>query len=583
MSKKKPVDKRLKKLFTGLEPEKTTSNSKEVSRKASATGKTPLPPPSTPEPPAPALISSALSAPVQTRAHTSEQDISLAFDTGHSTWSTLQVFNETDRSNWDPEEELLVRQVTDQLSLALQNAQLFQETQARAEELAVLNDVGRALTGALSIEQITEITYGGISRLFDARNFYIAFYEPETNEIVFPHNVSESVLDRSITRIPLSRGFTGHIIRTRESILVGNGTDTWLREHGETIMGEPAMSFLGVPLLTGDHVLGAIAIQDYHTSNKYDEHDLRLLTSFASQTAIAIQNARLFEETRRRVEDTARINRLVTELSQTLDLEKNLQTISNEIADIASALHVGIALIDKEANQLVVMADAPAENGKGGIGIRLPIQGNPTAEQVISTRKPLFINDTLNNPLTAHIRDVMAERGTQSLFVWPVIVGKELIGTLGIDFTDPNHRISDHDRNLIEAILTQAQTTVQNSTLFVNTQKNAEELRVLFSAMQDVVLVIDRDTRYTRIAPTNPSRLFRPPEQLLGQRMDEILPPETHRPFRQAIRQALDTNSVVQIEYQLPAEGQNYWFLANISKLNENEVFWVARDITERK
>jgi GAF domain-containing protein len=187
----------------------------------------------------------------------------------------------------------------------------------------------------------------------------------------------------------------------------------------------------------GDHVLGAIAIQDYHTPNKYNEHDLRLLTSFASQTAIAIQNAKLFEETRRRVEDTARLNRLVTELSESLDLEKNLQTISNEIADITSALHVGIALIDKEANQLVVMADAPADDGKGGIGIRLPIQGNPTAEQVISTRKPLFINDTLNNPLTAHIRDVMAERGTQSLFVWPVIVGKDLIGTLGIDFTDP--------------------------------------------------------------------------------------------------------------------------------------------------
>ncbi len=584
MSKKKPVDKRLKKLFTGLEPEKTTSNSQEVSRRSSASKKDSPPPPSlTPESPTPALAAPVRSTAAPIRAQTSEQDISLAFDTGHSTWATLQVYNEAEKPAWDPEEELLVRQVADQLSLALQNAQLFQETQTRAEELTVLNEVGKALTGALSIEQITEVTYGGISRLFDTRNFYIAFYEQETNEIVFPHNVSESVVDRSITRIPLSRGFTGHMIRTKESILVGNGTDAWLQEHGETLMGEPAMSYLGVPLLTGDHVLGAIAIQDYHTPNKYNEHDLRLLTSFASQTAIAIQNAKLFEETRRRVEDTARLNRLVTELSESLDLNKNLQTIANEIADITSALHVGIALIDKEANQLVVMADAPAEDGKGGIGIRLPIQGNPTAEQVISTRKPLFINDTLNNPLTAHIRDVMAERGTQSLFVWPVIVGKDLIGTLGIDFSDPQHRISDHDYNLIEAILTQVQTTVQNSTLFGNTQRNAEELRVLFSAMQDVVLVIDRDTRYTRIAPTNPSRLFRPPEQLLGQRMDEILPEETHKPFRQAIHQALDTNSVVQIEYQLPAEGQNYWFLANISKLNENEVFWVARDITERK
>lgn len=113
--------------------------------------------------------------------------------------------------------------------------------------------------------------------------------------------------------------------------------------------------------------------------------------------------------------------------------------------------------------------------------------------------------------------------------------------------------------------------------------KSEADLRALFSAMEDVVLVIDKDTRYIRIAPTNPSRLFRPPQELLGQRMDEILPPETHQPFSKAIHQALATNETVQIEYELPLDGQNFWFLANISKLDEDKVFWVARDITERK
>jgi PAS domain S-box-containing protein len=101
--------------------------------------------------------------------------------------------------------------------------------------------------------------------------------------------------------------------------------------------------------------------------------------------------------------------------------------------------------------------------------------------------------------------------------------------------------------------------------------------------MQDVVLVIDKDTRYIRIAPTNPSLLFRPADELLGKRMDELFPPEIHEPFRAAIKQALQTSEVVQIEYELPIEDQSYWFLANISKLNENEVFWVAREITERR
>jgi len=473
MPKKKPVAKRLNKLFEDIQPEKTSSES-HLPAQNKAADEVFAPPVAAPAPPTKTASPSARPVELIQRAPQSAgKEISLAFQAGQNNWATLQVLDDTTDQAWSTDDELLVRQVADQLSLALENARLFQETEARANEVLVLNEVGQTLASTLNIEQITQVTYNGIARLFDTKNFYIAFYEKQKNEILFPQNISESSLDRSITRLPLGQGITSHIIRTRENVLIHDGSDKWMRDRGEDPVGEPAQSFVGVPLIAGDEVLGVIAIQDYETTNKYGVHDLRLLTSFASQTAIALQNARLFEETRRREEDTARINRLVTELSQTLDSGKNLQSIANEIADITSALHVGIALVDKATNQLVVMADAPLKEGKSGIGIRLPIEGNPTAEQVFSTRNPLFINDTLNNPLTSPIRDVMLERGTQSLFIWPVIVGKDLIGTLGIDFADPNHQMSDHDRGLTEAILTQVQTIVQNSTLFENTQYNA--------------------------------------------------------------------------------------------------------------
>jgi len=65
--------------------------------------------------------------------------------------------------------------------------------------------------------------------------------------------------------------------------------------------------------------------------------------------------------------------------------------------------------------------------------------------------------------------------------------------------------------------------------------------------------------------------------------MDEILPQETHEPIRNAISHALATSEIVQLEYELPINDQRFWFLANISKLSDDEVFWVARDITERR
>jgi PAS domain S-box-containing protein len=101
--------------------------------------------------------------------------------------------------------------------------------------------------------------------------------------------------------------------------------------------------------------------------------------------------------------------------------------------------------------------------------------------------------------------------------------------------------------------------------------------------MEDVVLVYDQDGRYVRIAPTNPARLIKPPEELLGKLIHEVFPQEKADLFLEAIRATLKTGETRQIEYDLKIESETYWFLANLTKLDEHNVFWVARDITERK
>ena len=113
--------------------------------------------------------------------------------------------------------------------------------------------------------------------------------------------------------------------------------------------------------------------------------------------------------------------------------------------------------------------------------------------------------------------------------------------------------------------------------------KSEADLRALFSSMEDVVFVVDKDGRYDRIAPTNPSRLVRPPEELLGKLMNEVMDKGTADRFVAAIQQTLNTNEKVQLEYELPVGDTTYWFLASLTKLEEDKVFWVARDITERK
>ncbi len=337
---------------------------------------------------------------------------------GEENWAILRMVDENQGRTFTTDEQLLIRQVTDQLSLALENAQLFQETKKRAEETAVLNELGRALASRLTLDQVVSEVYRGVRRLLNAKNFYIAFYDRENKEILFPQNVTESATDLNITRMPLGQGITAHMIATGESVLITNGTDEWSKERGLISAGEPAKSYLGTPILVGNEAIGALAVQDYQEYNVYTQDDLELLQAFANQASIAIQNARLFEE--------------------------------------------------------------------------------------ISERQ-------------------------------------------------------------------KAQ------------ERSEANLRTLFSAMDDVVLVINSDGRYEQIAPTNPSLLVRPPDEMLGKIFHEFLPQDIADNFLGKVREALSSDEKIAFEYELNIGGQPLWFLANLTKLDNTRVFWIARDITERK
>jgi PAS domain S-box-containing protein len=109
------------------------------------------------------------------------------------------------------------------------------------------------------------------------------------------------------------------------------------------------------------------------------------------------------------------------------------------------------------------------------------------------------------------------------------------------------------------------------------------ELRALFACTNDVVLVIDRNGVYRKIAPTNPSLLYKPPEELLGKTLREVFPPEQAERFIDTIRQVVETGQTANIEYELVIGGQAVWFDASVSRMDADHALWMARDITDRK
>jgi PAS domain S-box-containing protein len=109
------------------------------------------------------------------------------------------------------------------------------------------------------------------------------------------------------------------------------------------------------------------------------------------------------------------------------------------------------------------------------------------------------------------------------------------------------------------------------------------ELRALFAAMTDVILVLDAEGRYQKIAPTDPAYLFKPSADLLGKRLHEIFPKEEVDFFLAHIRRALDEGQMHRVEYSLQISGAQVWFDGSVSPMSKDSVIWIARDITERK
>jgi response regulator RpfG family c-di-GMP phosphodiesterase len=146
--------------------------------------------------------------------------------------------------------------------------------------------------------------------------------------------------------------------------------------------------------------------------------------------------------------------------------------------------------------------------------------------------------------------------------------------------------VKDHLDRLGPAIqreLQEADTRYKRKQAEEKLATSEAELRTLFSSMTDAVIVLDADGRYVKIAPTNPINLYRPPDEMLGKTVHEILPKQQADYIVAKTRAAIQTDKVVPAEYALQFGVKEVWFSCNVTRLSENTALWVAHDFTEYK
>lgn len=182
---------------------------------------------------------------------------------------------------------------SDQAALALHNARLFVESQRKVDQLAVLNEVTRIVSSTIEISQLLELIYGEVRRILPTDSYYVALIDEENQALTVEVMVDEGERFPP-TVIPMGENLVSVVVRQQAPLLLKNVQEESPRLGIEPHqLGKPRISksWLGVPLITSEHLLGVLAVSSYQLA-AFDESDQEMLQNIAMQAAVAIDNAR---------------------------------------------------------------------------------------------------------------------------------------------------------------------------------------------------------------------------------------------------------------------------------------------------
>ena len=361
MPKKKPIAKRLNKLFDEIQHEEP--NAKPA--KARAPKEAPV------EKAKPTVETKTASKPTPTRSVNrassitqTDSALALAFQTSPNNWATLQILDDTGERKWSKDDHALVQQVTDQLSLALENARLFQESQRRAQEMSALAEVGREISATLELKVVLEKIADYAMILLDSVT--VAVYLPDAEFKILNPIAVVGVEAEEIQNDPLQigKGVIGSIAQSKIGEIVN---DVYTDKRAVTVQGTaPDVTdehLMAAPILLQDRLTGLMAIWRVGKGTEFNENEFDFLTSLAQQASIAIENARLFQnvnDSQGQLSEALRIARIgyfeIDWVDQTIALTDELFSLLNTSAEKEGGYQQPL---DQTLQKFVIESDIP--------------------------------------------------------------------------------------------------------------------------------------------------------------------------------------------------------------------------------
>jgi GAF domain-containing protein/CheY-like chemotaxis protein len=412
------------------------------------------------------------------------------------------ILESTKAGLFSESDERLLSTISASMGVALENARLFDETKRlltetdeRAAELAIINEVQRGLAERLDMQAMYEVVGGKIQEIFDAQVVDIGIVDQEAGLIRFPYTIERGV--RFPDEPMAIQGPRARALEMREPIVLNERAEEQVAAMGQeklVLQGEPASSIVYAPLVVRDEARGVISLQNLDRENAFSDSDVRLLTTLAASLSVALENARLIDETRQRVAELDTVNRVGQAISSQLDLAALIELVGEQIRSAFSADIAFVAILDEAAD--VITFPYHVENGVREPQEPLP-RGSGLSWRILTSREPLLLNRA------AQFRDLAVPAiGTPALS-WvgvPIVVGDESIGVISVQSTRDEGRFGEADVRLLGTIAANVGVAIANARLYRESHRRASEMAALADVAREISATLDPTAVLERIA-----------------------------------------------------------------------------------
>jgi len=385
------------------------------------------------------------------------------------------------------EDKAFVAAIVDQTALALDNARLIEQTQQRVRELGIINSFSQALTSQRDLLGMIELVGDRVSQIM-AHDTFVALYNKQTNLVEVPYFMDDHSQRQTVAPFPYGQGLTSVVIRMRQPLLINHDALRRTQELGAIGIGAPAQSWLGVPIILGDEVMGVIGVQDQTHEGLFSEADVRLLTTIAANVGVALQNARLFADSQQRAQQLASLNELSRAISGELNRGKILEILGQQMQQLVQLDSLYISLYNPDTHALFF--HVKYDLGHYAEPEETALSELTLSRQVVETRQPLLLLRTPEQMAEAAQHLEADRQASGSIMIAPFVIGENVLGLVSPQSYTLNSYTEDHLTLLINAA-SQVAVALENARLFEETQRRAQQLAAAAEVSRTSISVLD--------------------------------------------------------------------------------------------